>query len=167
MKHIQVICEVSNKHCHLTEETLKKAGLSITKKNDISQPGQWVTNELYEHEGEKYRIVMPCRESDQFELSLTDWIRKFGRDRAPVWKKGNEPGFVVTQRHLHASTVQAEELGLKHGDMVSLKKTGIRGGQFDNVLVRVSDTSDLRIHLDTDEANAFYIKNGERMEVIY
>lgn len=166
MRSIKVICEVSNRHCHLSKETLEKAGLVPTKLRDISQPGQWVSNERWRDGGDEFRIVMPAREHDQFELSLTDWIRRFGRDRDPVWKKGGEPGYVVTLRHLHASVEQAQELGLTEKDTVSIRKSGIRSGELHNVIVRISLSSDLRIHLDTDEANALYIKNGEEVEVM-
>ncbi len=165
-KPVKVICEVSNKHCHLSEETLGRANLKLTKLKDLSQPGQWVSKEYYNDGEDNFRIIMPCRKEDQFELSLSDWIKKFGKEKEPVWKKNNEFGFVVTLRHLHISDVQAKELKLKDGDFVSIKKGGIRAGQLDNVLVRVSLDFDFRVHLDTDEANALYIKNGEELDLI-
>jgi len=163
---LKVICEVSNKHCHLTEESLKKAGIKPTKLKDLSQPGQWVTKEYYSDGADKFRIIMPCRGQDQFELSLTDWIKKFGRDKEPVWKKEKEVGYVVILRHLHISDKQAEKLDLKNGDFISIKKEGIRAGQLDKILVRASPGFDLRVHLDTDEANALNIKNGEEVELL-
>lgn len=167
MKSIKVICEISNKHCHLTERTIQDVGLKLTKLRDISQPGQWVTNEFYSDGVDQFRIVMPCRKENQFELSLTDWRRRFGKDRAPVWKQADEPGYVVALRHLHISDIQAKTLGLKNGDTVSIRKDGIRAGIFDNVRVRVAPNFDLRVHLDTDEANALSIKNGDEVEVVY
>ncbi|OHA13818.1 MAG: hypothetical protein A2909_00855 [Candidatus Tagabacteria bacterium RIFCSPLOWO2_01_FULL_39_11] len=163
---MKVICEVSNKHCHLTEETSKKSGLNLTKLKDISQPGQWVSKEYYSDGTEDFRVIMPCRSEDQFELSLTDWIKRFGRDTEPKWKRNKEAGYVVTLRHLHISDKQAKEFGLKDGDFVSIRKEGIRAGQLDKVLVRISPNFDFRVHLDTDEANALYIKNGEEVDLI-
>ena len=162
----KVICEVSNKHCHLTEETLLKSKIQPTKLKDLSQPGQWVTNECYSDGIDKFRIIMPCRGQDQFELSLTDWIKRFGRDRKPVWKKDKEAGYVVILRHLHISDKQADELGLKDGDYVSIRKDGMRAGELGNILVRVSPDFDFRVHLDTDEANALNIQNGEEVYLI-
>ena len=167
MKAIKVICEVSNKHCHLTEDTLKELKIKLTKLRDISQPGQWVTNEAYSDGKDNFRIIMPLRTEDQFELSLTDWIRRFGRNSEPKWKKDKAAGYVVTLRHLHISDIQAEKLGLKNGDYVSIKKDGIRAGQLDRVLVRIDPKFDLRVHLDTDEANALYIRNGEQVDLVY
>lgn len=166
MKSLKIICEVSNKHCHLTEESLAKADIKPTKSKDISQPGQWVANEYYSDGTDKLRIIMPSRTEDQFELSLTDWVRRFGRDTEPKWKKNKEAGYVVTLRHLHISDKQAKELDLKDGDYVSVRKGGIRAGQLDKILVRVNPDFDFRVHLDTDEANALYIKNGEEVDLI-
>src|SRR3990167_980398 len=132
MQTIKVICEISNKHCHLTAETLKKSGLELAKLKDLSQPGHWVSNEYYSDGKENFRVIMPCRSEDQFELSLTDWIKRFGRDAEPKWKSNKESGYVVTLRHLHVSDKQAEGLNLKDGDFVSIKKDGVRAGQLDN-----------------------------------
>lgn len=162
----KVICEVSNKHCHLTKETLLKSGIQPTKLKDLSQPGCWVSNEYYSDGTDKFRIIMPCRGQDQFELSLTDWIKRFGRDKKPVWKKSAEAGYVVILRHLHISDKQADELRLKNGDYVSIKKDGMRAGLLDKILVRVSQDFDFRVHLDTDEANALNIQNGEEVNLI-
>lgn len=166
MKTLKVICEVSNKHCHLTEKTLKKSGLKLTKLKDLSQPGQWASREYYDDGQENFRVIMPCRTEDQFELSLTDWIRCFGRDKEPNWKTNKESGYVVTLRHLHLSLEQSGKLELKDGDEVSIQKGGIRAGRLDKVLVRVSPNFHFRVHLDTDEANALYIKNGEEVDLI-
>lgn len=166
MKSLKVICEISNKHCHLTKESLTKAGIRPTKLKDLSQPGQWVSNEYYSDGEDRFRIIMPCRTEDQFELSLTDWVRRFGRNKKPIWKSNKEVGYVVALRHLHISDSQAKEIGLNYGDFVSVRNNGIRAGQLDKVLVRVNPNFDFRVHLDTDEANALYIKNGEEVELI-
>ncbi len=166
MKTLKVICEISNKHCHLREETLKKFLPKVTKLRDVSQPGQWVSNEYFNDGTEKFRVILPARSEDQFELSLTDWIRRFGRDKEPLWKRNKEAGYVVTLRHLHISTTQAKELGLKDGDYVAIRNNGIRTGTLEKVLVRVAENFDLRVHLDTDEANALYIKNGDIIDLL-
>ena len=166
MKNLRVICEVSNKHCHLTEETLRKSGLPLTKLKDLSQPGHWVSKEYYNDGQDNFRVIMPCRAENQFELSLTNWIKYFGKDKEPVWKKNKESGYVVTLRHLHLSLEQAKELKVKDGDEVSIQKGGIRAGRLDKVLVRVAPNFYFRVHLDTNEANALYIKNGEEVDLI-
>lgn len=166
MRSVKVICEVSNKHCHLTEAVLKKSGLELTKLKDLSQPGHWVSKEYYNDGVENFRVIMPCRNENQFELSLTDWIKRFGKGQKPKWKTNKESGYVVTLRHLHLSPEQAKDLGLKDGDEVSIQKGGVRAGRLDKILVRVSPNFNFRVHLDTDEANAFYIKNGEEVDLL-
>ena len=167
MPKLKVICEVSNKHCHLTKETIAKSSGQFTKLKDLSQPGHWASKEYYNDGTDDFRVILPPRETDQFELSLTDWIKRFGKDREPVWKRGVETGYVVTLRHLHLSPEQSRELGLKNGEEVAIRKEGIRAGQLDKVLVRVSPNFNFRVHLDTDEANALGIKNGEEVELIF
>lgn len=165
MDHLgKVICEVSNKHCHLTESAM--ADISVSKRNDISQVGQWAANEKFNDGQDSFRIIMPPRDNEQFEMSLTDWIKRFGRDKEPNWKRNNETGYVVVVRHLHITPDHAEKLNLKDGDHVSIKKDGVRAGVLNNILVRVSPAATFRVHLDTDEANALYIKNGEEVELL-
>ena len=36
----------------------------------------------------------------------------------------------------------------------------------DNVIFRVSDDAYFEVHLDTDDANAFMLKNGDEVEII-
>jgi len=49
---------------------------------------------------------------------------------------------------------------------VSIAFSGERGGRLDNVVVRANNTSALDCHIDTEEANAFGIKNGSVVEII-
>ena len=45
---------------------------------------------------------------------------------------------IIAQRHLHLHTTEAEELGLKDKEYISVKTEGPRSVVFENVLVRVS-----------------------------
>ena len=40
-----------------------------------------------------------------------------------------------------------------------------RGGTMDNVRIKVKDNYSLELHIDTDEANAFLINNGDIVEL--
>jgi putative phosphotransacetylase len=62
--------------------------------------------------------------------------------------------------------VQAASLGIKDGDMVSIRSHGDRGLVFNNVKVRVRDDFATEFHIDVDEARAGNIKNGEFVELI-
>jgi putative phosphotransacetylase len=48
---------------------------------------------------------------------------------------------------------------------VSVRAGGERGLVFDNVLVRVRSDFVLEMHIDTDEANAGMLNNGQMVEV--
>ena len=73
---------------------------------------------------------------------------------------------IVAKRHIHLSTAQAEEAGVKNGDIVSVKFDGPRALTFDEVVVRAGDTHERDMHLDTDEANAAGLSNGQLGEII-
>ncbi len=75
-------------------------------------------------------------------------------------------GVIVAQRHIHLSTAQAEEAGVKNGDIVKVKFDGPRALVFDNVVVRAGDTHERDMHLDTDEANAAGLQNGQLGEIV-
>jgi putative phosphotransacetylase len=49
---------------------------------------------------------------------------------------------------------------------VSLRKPGPREVIFGNVVVRSGKGHSLEVHLDTDEANAAMLSNGDLLEII-
>jgi len=181
---------VSSRHLHLSEEhmaALFGEGYCLTKKKDLSQPGQYACEETVTLIGPKgsipkVRILGPARSESQVELAFTDAV-KLGLD-VPVRDSGNledtpglevqagdkkialARGVIVALRHLHLSEEQAAEYGLKDKDIVKVRVDGPRGGIFHNVLVRVSPNYTLDFHVDTDEANAFGIKTGDYATVI-
>ena len=65
---------------------------------------------------------------------------------------------------MHAD--EAAQMGLHDGQVVSIAFGGIRGGRLDNVVIRANDKSALDCHIDTEEANAFRIRNGSVIEII-
>ena len=116
-------------------------------------------------------ILGPVRKADQVELSLTD-TRTLGV-AAPVREsgdiKGSAPikvvgpcgevelleGLIAAKRHIHMTPADAEEFGVKNGEIVKVS-TGREGRKviFDDVVVRVRDDFKLAMHIDTDESNA-------------
>lgn len=184
------IIETSARHVHVTQETLEKLfgdGAELTVKKELSQPGQFasnqkvdlvaykknkVTGELVESRLKGVSILGPVRKADQVELSLTD-ARTLGVV-APVRESGDvagsgvcklvgpagevelKEGVIAAKRHIHMTPADAEEFGVKNGDIVSvkvLKDTG-RSVIFGDTVIRVSPTYALAMHIDTDEANA-------------
>lgn len=190
MRTFQVTVGISNRHLHLSQndiEALFGAGYELTVKKDLSQPGQFASEETVALVGPKgtisgVRILGPAREFSQVELSLTDAI-KLGL-KIPVRDSGNiegtpglkvmvgersielDKGAIVAMRHIHATLEDAEKYGLRDNSLVKVRVDGPRGGEFHNVLVRVKQTYALDFHIDTDEANAFALKNGDLVTVI-
>ena len=172
------IVETSARHVHVSQEdleTLFGKGYELTRKKDLSQPGQYACNEKVTIVGSKKEmaasILGPVRPASQVEISLTD-ARSIGVD-APVRESGDvagsgacklvgpcgevelKEGVIAAKRHIHATPEDAEKLGVKDKDVVSVKiDTDGRSLVFGDVVVRVSDTYALAMHIDTDESNA-------------
>ncbi|WP_458862673.1 PduL/EutD family phosphate acyltransferase [Acidaminobacterium chupaoyuni] len=185
----KVIIETSARHIHLTRadvETLFGAGYQLTRKKDLSQPGQFACEEKVTVEGPKGSLKMsilgPERPASQIEVSFTD-ARALGL-KAPVRESGDiagtpgvklvgpcgevelECGVIAAKRHIHITTADAAELGLKDKQIVSVKTTGDRSVTFHETVVRVSDKFLKRMHIDTDEANAAGISGEVEGEII-
>jgi putative phosphotransacetylase len=179
---------MSNRHIHLGQEDLDALfgkGYELTKFKDLSQPGQYASEEKVDIVGPKktikgVRILGPVRGSTQLEISVSDAftlgikpvIRNSGDiDGTPgvklVGPKGEveiEKGAIVAARHIHMNTSHAEDFGVKDNDIVKIE--GPRGLTFENVLVRVSDKYDLEMHVDVEEGNACGIKNGDKVVLV-
>ena len=95
----QFIVETSARHVHVTQETLEilfGAGHTLTPIKDLSQPGQFASEEQVDVVGPKntikrVRILGPVRPDNQVELALTD-ARSIGVT-APVRESGDIKGF--------------------------------------------------------------------------
>ena len=75
-------------------------------------------------------------------------------------------GAIVAKRHIHMLPRDARRFGVTDGQVVSLKVSGERGGILGNVVIRVTTTSALECHIDTEEANAMDLKNGSKITII-
>lgn len=181
---------MSNRHIHLGQEDLDilfGKGYELTKFKDLSQPGQYASDEKVDIVGPKrtiegVRILGPVRGNTQLEISVTDaytlGIKPILRNSGDiqdtpgiklVGPKGEveiEKGVIVAARHIHMHTTHAEEFGVKDNDVVKVKVEGPRGLIFDNVLVRVSDKFDLEMHVDVEEGNACGIRNGDKVTIV-
>lgn len=187
----KVLVETSARHLHVTQqdlETLFGAGYQLTKKKDLSQPGQFACEERVDVVGPKktltgVSILGPVRSATQVELSLTD-ARSIGI-KAPIRESGDvagsagcklvgpkgevelTEGVIAAKRHIHMTTADAAQFGLKDKDIVSVKiDNNGRGLTFGEVVVRVSDSYALAMHIDTDESNAACVAPGTMGEII-
>lgn len=180
---------VSARHVHVTKEDLKilfGEDYKLTKKADLSQPGQYACNEQVILKGpkgiiERVRILGPERNKTQVEISKTDSfvlgikppVRNSGdlSDAAEitiVGPKGEviKNAAIIASRHLHINTEEAKKLGIIDKVFVTLKVDGEKPGTLENVYVRINDSFAYEVHLDTDDANALLIKNGDEAELI-
>lgn len=174
----KIMVEMSARHVHVTQqdlETLFGKGATLTPKRDLSQPGQYLSEERVDLVGPKktianVSILGPVRPETQVEISLTD-ARTLGVS-APVRMSGDvkgtgaitikgpagevtiEEGVIAAMRHIHMTPEDAEKMGLKDGQNVSVKVETERGVIFNETVLRVSPKFATAMHIDTDEANA-------------
>ena len=128
-------------------------------------------------------ILGPVRPETQVELSLTDArsigvaapVRESGQVKGSgackiVGPKGEieiAEGVIVAKRHIHMTKADAAEFGLEDKQVVSVKvESDGRSLIFGDVVVRVSDSYALAMHIDTDESNAAGMAPGTMGEVI-
>ncbi len=175
----KVIIETSARHLHLTREhvdILFGKGHQLTRKKDLSQPGQFACEEKVKVEGPKgsfpgISVLGPERKATQIEISLTD-ARTIGV-AAPIRESGDiagsggcklvgpcgevvlEEGIIAAMRHLHTTPEDAEKLGVTDKQIISVETNyNGRALTFGDIIVRVSPSYATRVHIDTDEANA-------------
>lgn len=182
---------VSVRHVHLSREDLDKlygGDYELTKKNDLSQPGTFAANEVVTIIGKRLRsisevrVLAPLRKQTQVELTRTDCII-LGVD-APVRPSGDlrgsasivlvgpkgsvnlNEGAIRANRHIHCDESDVKRLGLKNGDIVTVRIPGEKETIFKNVQVRVTPDSVLEMHIDTDDANAADVVCGTCAELV-
>ena len=188
---MKVMVETSARHVHVTQETLEKlfgAGATLTKKKDLSQPGQFASMERITIVGPKgemknVSILGPVRKADQVELSLTD-LRKIGI-AAPVRESGDiegtpgckligpagevdiEKGVIAAKRHIHFTPEDAAKAGVKDKDIVWVRvETDGRKAILGDVVCRVSPNYATAMHIDTDESNAIGAGRNQMGEIV-
>lgn len=176
---------VSNRHVHVSQadlEALFGPGYQMQAMRPLSQPGQYAAEEVVTLVGpkgrlDKVRILGPVRKESQVEISQTD-AYKLGVS-APVRDSGDldgtpgmtlvgpygqvtlQKGVILACRHIHMTPADARFYGVQDKDRVNVRVSGERPTTFEGVLVRVSESYALELHLDTDEANTALLRNGE------
>lgn len=179
---------LSNHHVHISKENVQKlfGKDELTfKKYLAGNSGPYATEEFVTLRGPKgeisrVRVLGPCRDYNQAELLKADCY-KLGVD-APVRASGKLDGAAELEiigpcgsvtlncgiqalRHIHVNPENLEKYGLKLGQFVKVRTTGIRGLVFENVEI-VKGNSGVLMHIDTEEGNAAGVKNGDMLEVI-
>ncbi|HEU5165966.1 MAG TPA: acetate/propionate family kinase [Chitinophagaceae bacterium] len=180
----QFLIEVSAHHIHLSQEHVEALfgkGHQLTKKSDLSQPGQFACEEQLTIVGPKgeigrVRVLGPTRKETQVEISMTEQF-KLGI-HPPIRESGDlqdtpgcilkssagsvqlEKGVICALRHIHMTPADALRYGLKDKSTVHVRVPGDRELVFGDVLIRVNPNYSLAMHIDTDEANAAHLQTG-------
>lgn len=175
---------VSAPHAHLTNDHIEQlfgVAYSLTPLREL-QPGHYAAKETVMVVGPKgalpnVRVLGPPRDRTQVEISRTNGYA-LGID-PPIRDSGDlagtpgavlvgargavvlEEGVIVPHRHIHLPPDVASVLGLIDRDVVRVRTLGERRIVFDRVLIRVSPAVYPEMHVDTDEANAAGLKNGD------
>ncbi len=175
---MKFLVETSARHLHVTQQDLEKlfgAGHQLTPKKELSQPGQYASEEKVTVVGPKGELKMtilgPTRSSTQVEVSLTD-ARTLGL-KTPVRESGDiagsaacklvgpagevelKEGVIAAKRHIHMHPDDAARFGVQDKQVVGVRiTTDGRSLVFDDTVVRVNPTYALAMHIDTDESNA-------------
>ncbi|MEW6364290.1 MAG: acetate/propionate family kinase [Acidobacteriota bacterium] len=176
--------EVLSHHVHLAQEHVEALfgpGHQLTPVDEGSWPGRFLCEERLRLVGPKghiddVRVHGPARRTTQVEIALTEQfrlgvdapIRESGdlENTPGVWVVGShgsialDKGVICAMRHIHMTPEDALRMGLKDKDVVQVSVPGERRLIFGDVLVRVSPTYKLAMHLDTDEGNAANITAG-------
>lgn len=182
---------ISNRHIHLSREhidILFGKDYKLNPIKDLSQPGQFACKELLTIVGpslrpiENVRVLGPERPESQVEISRTDSytlkvkppVRESGKIKgsAPISIIGPKgivtlkEGCIIANRHIHMSLEDGVKFGVKDNEYVTVDVDSERRTRFYDVQVRVHKNFRLEMHLDTDDANAAAIKNGDKVKII-
>ena len=186
----QIKIGVSNRHVHLSREdldTLFGKGFELTKKKTL-MGREFASEQLVTLVGpslktiENVRVLGPVRKHTQVEISRTDtFVLKVSPPVRPSGDiKGSEKivivgpkgvvylneGVIIANRHIHLTPEYAEKHGIKDGDYVDVMVSSIKPTKFFDVQVRVRDDFNVEMHINTDDANAAGLKNGDLVTII-
>lgn len=178
---------ISNRHVHLKKEDFEilfGKDAVLEKVADLHQPhnfttASFITIATSKNKIDRVRVLGEFRDYTQVEISRTD-ARVLGI-QPPVRESGDIIGgatvtligpkgqievdnCIIAERHIHITKDDQEKYQLP--DVVSLKVVGEKGGILSDVHLKISEDAYFECHLDTDEANAFLLNNGDELEII-
>lgn len=178
---------VSNRHVHLTKEVYEQLFFeepTILRK--LTQSGYYAYNETLQVKTNKgtlnnVRILGPFRNYNQVEISATEArilginppVRRSGDLKESetvslVGPKGEvvlKESCIIANRHLHISPEDALKFGLADEEEITLVCDNVQGGTM-KAFVKITPNGKMEVHLDTDNANAFGIKQNDIIKVI-
>jgi putative phosphotransacetylase len=181
---------VSNRHVHLSKRDMQILfgnDYQLQPLKELTQTGEFACKELVtldtgDRKLEAVRILGPCRDHTQVEISQTDarYLKKNPPVRNSGELRGSESitiigpkgkvelleGCILATRHIHLSLTEATEMGITNNQVVSVRLFGDKPGLLEQVYCKVKDSYVFELHLDTDDANAFLVKSGDIAQII-
>lgn len=164
------------------------SGYQLRPRTWLSQTGQFAAEETVSLVGPKgqldhVRLMGPARERDQIELSRTDEhalgiqapVRISGDLSGtpgltvvgPAGRRTLQNGVISARRHIHMNAQDAAHLGVSDGQILQVRiDSEGRDLTFGDVTVRIRPDFRLELHLDTDEANAAGVTDGDSAELL-
>ncbi len=187
-KNMKVSVGVSNRHIHLNAQDYKilfqDTKMEVVR--ELNQPTQFASNLMVtiktaKSEIPNVRVLGPIRDYTQVEISKTDSY-KLGIE-PPVRDSGDIEGAsvvtivgpygevtkecgIIATRHIHVDKKIREAKNLVGVNEVSVKIAGEKGGILEHVHLKDSVEAYFELHLDTDDANACFLKNNDEVEII-
>ena len=180
---------VSNRHVHLCKKDLEILfgdNYELTALRELTQPNQYACKEVVTIKTEKnsipnVRVLGPLRSYTQVEISKTDSY--FLGLNPPIRDSGDLIGSsnitiigpansidlkevcIIANRHIHATNNDIKKYNLDKDKKYSVVIGGEKGGIIDNVSIKVDDSYVFELHIDTDDANAHFVKSGDILEI--
>lgn len=186
----RLVVNVSARHCHVTQQDLEVLfgkGHQLTPYKALYQDGFFAAEESVTLIGPRHRMINslrilgPCRDHTQVELAFSDAmylgldipVRKSGDHRdspgayllGPAGMVEMKRGVIRHERHVHIGPADAAHYGVKDGDRLHLRVKSDCAAVLEGLLVRLSPTAKLEVHLDTDEGNACHLPRATFFEL--
>jgi len=186
----RLVVNISARHAHVTQEDLERLfgkGHQLHVHKALYQDGFFAAEEAVTIIGPRHRMIPnlrilgPCRDHSQVELAFTDAIslglevpvRKSGdhRDSPGCWLLGPagmielERGVIRHERHVHINQADCNYYGVQDGDRLNLRVQSTCSAVLEDLLVRMSPSAKLEVHIDTDEGNAVDLAHATKVEL--
>lgn len=179
---------VSNRHVHLTHDdyVLLFGNETIKKERDLVQKGQFassskVTIKTDKNYIENVRVLGPFRNYTQVEISKTDSY--FLGINPPIRNSGDltdaneitiigpmgsivRKSCIIATRYIHINKSDRDKLGLTNVDYVKVEVGNIKKSILYDVYIKESEDGVFELHLDLDDANACFLKNGDEATIL-
>lgn len=186
---MRVSIYVQNRHIHLSQidaEKLFGKGYVFSIEKKLTQPWEYITSEKLTIKWknwiiENVDIVLPFRKFTQVEISESDnkilWtnakITKSGELKEaeeitiiwPKWTIYLPHCVIIAEKHIHMSVADTKDFWFRNNQIVKCSIPWNWWKIIENVRIRTNDKFAFDMHLNNDEAQKFWLKNNDRVEL--